>query len=141
MFMHNDFPSIGCNNALPIPFNHSHVSPKCSQPSISLEYSLDAPIDNPKTCDSTVDLGYENYVFDVLGGLANNFVSLGYFRECDPSIDPYCVCLEDLLKKITWTIFFNPSYDFSKAISKVKRMLNVFGMILVITPYLLFSKL
>jgi len=68
-------------------------------------------------------------------------VSLGYLRGYDPSIDPYCVSLEDLPRKITWTTFFNPSYDFSMIFDKVKRMLNVFGTILVITAYLLFSKL
>ena len=62
-------------------------------------------------------------------------------RGYDPSIDPYHVCLKDLPRKITWTTFFNPSYDFSMIFDKVKRMLNVFGTILVITAYLLFSKL
>jgi len=40
-----------------------------------------------------------------------------------------------------WATFFNPSYDFSNAINKVKRILIVFGKILVITSYFLFSKL
>jgi len=46
-----------------------------------------------------------------------------------------------LLKKITWTALFNPSYDFSMAVDKVLRMFNVFETILVINSYLLFSKL
>jgi len=50
------------------------------------------------------------------------------------------VSLGDLPKKIIWTTLFNPSYDFSKAIDRVKRMLNVFGTILVIASYLVFSK-
>jgi len=55
VFMHKDFPSLGCNNVLPNPLDHTHVFPACSQPPISPEYSLDAPIDNPKICDPNVD--------------------------------------------------------------------------------------
>ena len=80
-------------------------------------------------------------MLDVPGGNANNFVYLGYFRGCHPFIDPYCVSPEDLPKKTTWTTIFNLFYDFSKVIDKIKRMLNVFGTILVITSYLLFSEL
>ena len=67
-------------------------------------------------------------------------MSLGYFGRYDPSINPYYVCLEDLSRKITWTTFFNHSYDFSMGFDKVKRIL-VFGVILVISYYLLFFKL
>ena len=77
----------------------------------------------------------------MLGGKGDDYVSLGYFRRYDPSIDPYYVCLEDLSRKITWTTFFNSSYDFSKAIDKVKRMFDIFGVILVIASYFLFSNL
>jgi len=142
VLMHEESPSLGFDDiVLPNPFDHSDASPLYSLPSQSPGYYLDGPINNFVICDANNDLGYENNVFDVLSGNANNFVSLGYFKGCDPSIDPYCVCLRDLPKKITWTTFFNPSYDFSKVIDKVKRMLNVFGTILVITSYLLFSKL
>ena len=64
-------------------------------------------------CDANVHLGYEDNMFDVLGGKLDNFVSLGYLRGYDSSIDPYSVSLEDLSRKITWTTFFNPFYDFS----------------------------
>jgi len=37
-----------------------------------------------------------------------------------------------------WTAFFNPSYDFSKAIDKVKRTFDIIGVILVIASYLIF---
>jgi len=80
-------------------------------------------------------------VFDMVRGNAINFVSLGYFRECEPSIDPYYVCRGDLPKKITWTTLFNPFYDFSMSFDKVKRTLILFGVILVIVSYLLFSEL
>ena len=49
--------------------------------------------------------------------------------------------LEDLPRKITGTIFFNPSYDFSMAINKVKRIPILFGVVFIIVSYLLFSKL
>ena len=66
--------------------------PMCSQPSISPEYSLDAPIDNSKICDSNFYLGHEDNKFNVLGGNVDNYLSLGYLRGYDPSINPYCVC-------------------------------------------------
>jgi len=37
-----------------------------------------------------------------------------------------------------WTTFTNLFYDYSKAFDKVKRILVVFGVILVIAPYLIF---
>ena len=91
MFMHEESTSLGCNNDLPNPLDHFYISPMCSLPSIFPEYSLDAPVDNPKICDSNVDLGYEDDLFNVLGGNDNDYASLGYFRGCDPSIDPYYV--------------------------------------------------
>jgi len=65
-----------------IPLN-SHVSPMCSQPSISPKCSLDAPIDNPKICDSNVGLGHENNEFNVLGGNVDDYLSLSYLRGYD----------------------------------------------------------
>ena len=80
-------------------------------------------------------------MFNMLGGNADNFVSLSCFRGFNVSLDPYYMYLGDLPRKITWTTFFNPSYDFSKAFDKVKRILILFGVILVIPSYLMFSKL
>ena len=65
------------------------------------ECSLDVPIDNPKVCNSNIDLGYEEKMFDVLVGNVYNFLSLGYFSGYNASIDTYCVGLGDLRKKIT----------------------------------------
>jgi len=142
VFMHKESPSLGFdNNVIPNPLDHSHVFPMCSSPSLSPKYYIDVPIDNPKICYCNVDLGYENNVINVLGGNVHDYVSLGYLRGYDPSIDPYCVCLGDLLSKIICTTFFNPSYNFSKAFDKVKRILVVFSVILVIASYLLFSEL
>ena len=57
-YVHEEPSSLGFNYAFPSPVDYSHISPMCSQPSISLEYSLDASIDNPKICDCKVDLGH-----------------------------------------------------------------------------------
>jgi len=111
------------------------------QPSISPKYSLDAPVDNPNICDFNVDLGYEDNEFNVPGGNVDDHASFGYFKAYDPSIDPYYVCLEDLARKIIWSTFFNPFYDFSIKFDKVKRTLVAFGVIFLITSYLLFSEL
>ena len=86
-------------------------------------------------------MGHAHKMFYVLSGNFDNFLSLCCFRGFNASLDPYYMYLEDLPRKITWTTFFNPSYDFSKAFDKVKRILILFGVILVITSYLVFSKL
>jgi len=128
-FIRKDLPNLNCNNVLPNPPDHSHVFPMCSLPSQSPEYYLDEPINNFLICDANIDLGYENNMFSMLGGSLDNYVSLGYFRGYDPSIDPYCVCLEDLPRKVMCTTIFNRSYDFHKAFDKVKRIFVVFGVI------------
>ena len=92
-------------------------------------------------CDANNDLGYQDYMFTMLGGNVDDYVSLGYLKGYDPSIDPYCVNLDDLSRKITWIIFFNPFYDFSNAFDKVFRILITFGVILAIISYLVFSEL
>jgi len=80
-------------------------------------------------------------MFNILGRNVDNFLSLGYLRGYDPSINPYCRSLENLPRKITWTACCNPFYDFAMGFDKVKRMLNVFGVIFIIASYLLFSEL
>ena len=89
MFMHEESPSLGCNNDLPNPFDHFHVSPFCSLPSPSCEYYIDTPIKNPMMFVANVDLGYEVNMFNMLRGNANNFVSLGCFNGFNTSLDPY----------------------------------------------------
>jgi len=139
--MHEESASLSCNIDLYNPLDHSHASSTCSESSISSGYSLDEPINNPKICDSNVDLGYENNMFSMLGGNVDDFVSLGCFSRFNTSIDPYCICLGDLPLKITWITFFNLSYDFSMVIDKFNRILILFGVILIIASYLLFSEL
>ena len=75
------------------------------------------------------------------GGNANNFVSLGSFSGFNAFLDPYYMYLEDFPRKITWTTCFDPFYYFSMGFDKVKRILILFGVILVIAYYLVFSKL
>ena len=76
-----------------------------------------------------------------MGMNVDDYVPLGYFGGYDPSIDPYCICLEDLPKKVMWTTFFNHSYDFSMVFAKIKRILTLFGVIFCIASYLLFFEL
>jgi len=45
--------------------------------------------------DSNVDLDRIDNMFSMLDWSLDNYVSLGYFRDCDPSIDPYCIFLGD----------------------------------------------
>ena len=77
-------------------------------------------------CNANVDLGYEDNIFSMLGGNIQDYVSLGYLRGYDPSIDSYSVSLEDLPRKvIIWFAFFNPFYDFSIwALIRLKGYLN-----------------
>ena len=77
----------------------------------------------------------------MLSGNADNYASLGYLRGYDPSIDPYYAYLDDLPRKITWTTFFSPFYDFSMGTDKVKRIPMPFGVVFIIASYLLFFEL
>ena len=43
--------------------------------------------------NANVDLGYEDNEFNVLGGNVDDYLSLGYSRGYDPSINSYYVCL------------------------------------------------
>jgi len=127
--------------AFPNPLDHSHVSPTCSLPSPSPEYYMDALIDYPMIFNANNDLGYQDNEFNMLSEDVHDYASLGCFRGYDPSIDPYCICLEDLPKKIMGTTFFNPFYEFSMGLDRVKRILNFFDVILVISSYLVFFEL
>jgi len=66
------------------------------------EYYLDVPINNSEICDSNIDLGYEDNVFNMLGGNVANFISQSYFSGYDASLDPYCIHLVDKPRKIMW---------------------------------------
>ena len=63
-----------------------------------------------KICDSHVELGYEDNMFNMLGGNVDNCLSLGYLSGYDASLNPYCIYLEDKPKKIMWNTFFAFSF-------------------------------
>ena len=99
IFSHEKSPSLGFDDiVLPNSFVHSHVFPFCSLPSQSHEYYTDVPSD-PMICDANAHLGYDNNMFDVLGGNADNFMSLGHFSGYNTSIDAYCMYLMNAPKK------------------------------------------
>jgi len=68
MFVHGGSPGLGRDDVIRIPLEHSHVSLMCSQPSFFPEYSVDVPNDIFKLCDSNVDMGYADKMFNMLGG-------------------------------------------------------------------------
>jgi len=68
ILMHEGSPSLTCDNVLPNPLEHSHVSSCCSQPSFFPEYTYDVPIKNFEICDSTVDMSNEDNISHMLGG-------------------------------------------------------------------------
>jgi len=98
--MPKDSSSLGCENVLPNPLDQSHISTMCSQPLFSPESYFDVPIDNPIICDSNVDNGYENNMFNMIDGNVDMFISLDYFYRYDFSLAPYCIYLEDRPRKI-----------------------------------------
>jgi len=99
VYVHEKSSSLGCDTILPNPLDHSHTSPRCSQPSCFLEHYFDASINNPMICDSNVDFGYKD-MFNMLSGNVDNFLSLGYLSGNDVSLNLYCVYLVDKPKKI-----------------------------------------
>jgi len=73
--MHKESPSIGFYNiVLPNPLDYSHILPMYLQPSPSLEYYINVPIDNAMICDANVNFGYEDNMFNMLGGNVDNFM-------------------------------------------------------------------
>jgi len=75
VFMHEESPSLGCNNVLPNPLDHSHVSPIGSLPSPSPKCFIETPIENLMIFGANVDLGYEDKIFNVLSENVDNFFS------------------------------------------------------------------
>jgi len=55
----------------------------------------------------------------------------GYNR----SLGPYCAYLEDVLRKITWSTFFDHTFDFSMAFDEFKRPLTLFAVSFVVFSY------
>jgi len=99
VFMHEESPSLACENVLPSPLEHSHISSLCSQPTFSPQYTYDVSIDNFEICDSNIDMGYADNIFHVIGGNVETFESLGNFSGYNATIDPYCINLLDKPRK------------------------------------------
>jgi len=110
--LREESPSLSYYNVIPNSLEHSHVSTFYSPPSFSPELDFDVPIDNLEICDLNVDMGHENNLFNVLVGNNDNFESLGNFSGYDAALDPYCMNLVDMPRKIVWTPFFTFSFDF-----------------------------
>ena len=112
--MHEGSPSLAYDNVIPSSLEHSHVSTLCSPPSLSSpELDLDVPNDISTICDFKVDMGYADNMFNMLGGNVENFESLGYLCGYNAALDPYCVDLVDMHRKIIWNTIFDFSFDFS----------------------------
>ena len=108
LFVHEGSSSLSYENVLPNSLEHAYVSIVSSPPSSSSpEYAFDVPIDNSEICESNVDMGHEEYMFNVLGGNVYSLESLGYFRGYDAALDPYCINLVDAPRKILWNNFFS----------------------------------
>jgi len=73
------------------------------------------PNDNFELSDANVRLGNEDRVLNLLGGNNENFESLGFLCRYDAALDPYCIDLVDLPRKIMWSTFLTFSFDFSVA--------------------------
>jgi len=82
-----------------------------------LELDFDVPIDKFELCDFNVDLGYDDHMFHMLGGNVDHFESLGYLSGYDAALDPYCLSLVDMVRKIMWSTFFDFSFEFSMALT------------------------
>ena len=73
------------------------------------KYCIDAPIGNNMIFEATMDSGYEDNVFDLLGGNVDDYAFLGYLRGYSPFINPHSVDLANLPRRVIWTAFSNPS--------------------------------
>ena len=69
VFVHEESPSLACDNVLPSPLEHSHVSTFCSQLSFFPEYAYDVPFGNFEICDSNVAMAMRITCFTCLVGM------------------------------------------------------------------------
>ena len=106
-----------------------------SQPSFSLELDFDVPIDNFEICDSNVDMRYANNMFHMLGGIVENFESLGYLSGYDTALDPYCTNIVDKPREILWNTFFTFSFDFSMAFALLTTTLIFLVMFIIVLSH------
>ena len=115
LFVHEGSSSLTYDNVFPNSHEPYHVSTFSSPPSSSSpELAFDVPNNISEINDSNVDLGHESHMLKLLGGNNEIFESLGYFRGYNAVLDPYCIDLVDLPRKIMYT-FITFSFDFSMA--------------------------
>jgi len=127
LFVHEGSYRLSYENFLPNPLEHAHVSIVSSpRSSSSPEYAFDVAIDNYEICESNVDVGDEDNMFNMLGGNVENFESLGCLCGYDVALDPYSINLEDKPRKIMW----NTIFDFSMVFNLLNRALIYFVFIL-----------
>jgi len=67
--------------------------------------------------------------------------SLGDIRGYNSSLDPYCAYLEDAPRKITWSTFFDNTFDFSMAFNNFMRPLTFFASSFAVLSYKHHSKM
>ena len=112
VFVHKGSSSLACDNLIPNSLEHCHVD-LCLPPSLSSpELDLDVSNDISMICDFNVDMGKDNNMFNMLRGNVENFESLGYLCGCNAALDPYCIDLVDMPRKIMWNAIFDFSFDF-----------------------------
>jgi len=135
LFVHEGSSSLYYENVLPNPLEHARVSIVSSpHSSSSPKYTYDVPHDISELIESNIEMGHEKYMFNVLGGNVENFESLGYFRGYDATLDPYCVGLVDLPRKIMCNTFVTFSSDFSMAFT-LRRLILFFVLICMFSHY------
>jgi len=126
IFVDEGFPSLICDDVIPNFLEHSHDSTLCSPPSLSSpKLAFEVPISISELCDANVDLGHDDHMLNLLGGNVENFESLGSLCGYNAALDPYCIDLVDMPRKIMWTTIF----DFSMAFDLLKRALIFFSLI------------
>ena len=75
------------------------------------------------------------------GNVFDCIQSLGTFEGYDPPIDPFPNYLVDMPRKILWTTFVDPSFDFSKAYDTIMRALTLIAVSFSVFSYIHHSRL
>jgi len=82
-----------------------------------------------------MDLGYDDNMLNIIGGSDETIESLGSLCGYDAALDPYCINLVDKPRKILSNIFCASSFDFSIAFTFMKRVINLFAMIICVLSH------
>jgi len=113
--------SVMVDDVSPDPLDALHASPSCSLPYLP-----------PKHYNLSLVPCH-----DMLEGNEIDYMdSLGTFRGCDPSLDPYGFYVGNMPVKILFTTAFNFFIDFSKAFDKFRRALTIISAFMFKCSYL-----